>query len=233
MNTEPEPLEAEASSPCMVGQCRHNDCIGGCQCGSDHKRRKYVDAPPVSWQAISLQERQYPCHGCPADYGDNKKPKPIFRRCLSLPSYISNPSSKYQCAVKALQSLALSESLDAAERAFAEAAADLKRAAFITRHAAKRSTAAPSLRSLAAPGTGKGYIGIPEGDHLKAWSMAGKTSMVTSEPYGLRLDSLREMVMIADKHHIDINISASQSMHFPGMNLVVMFTKAEEDRQET
>lgn len=142
-------------------------------------------------------------------------------------SFNSKPSIGYQAAVTALQDLALTESLTVAERAYAEAVASLKMAAFKFRHGVKRSTRTPSLRALARQGTGKGFIRIPEGDHVKAWQREGKLDMITSEPYGLCLDSLRAMVRLADDHGINININACQSVHFPGMTLMVVYTKAE------
>jgi predicted TIM-barrel fold metal-dependent hydrolase len=62
-------------------------------------------------------------------------------------------------------------------------------------------------------------------DHPSLWIKAGKPFSFVSQPYGLSLQDLREIVAYCEEHDLDVSVDAGASWHYPGATVAVEFTR--------
>ena len=62
-------------------------------------------------------------------------------------------------------------------------------------------------------------------DHPSLWIKDGKPFSFVSQPYGLGLQDLREIVAYCEEHNLDVLVDAGMSWHYPGATVAVEFTR--------
>ena len=65
----------------------------------------------------------------------------------------------------------------------------------------------------------------PATDHASLWLREGQPAFFLSEPYALHITVLVEIVAFAQKHGLDVAITAAMSPHFPGATVGVKYTR--------
>lgn len=143
------------------------------------------------------------------------------------------PSTLYVKAADMLRKLAEAEGLDAATRCYAEAMADLRLQQFASKY--KPSAGHACLGRLLGKRCYQ-YRGgrtdvpcrLPGSDHYNLWLREGKPFLYTSEPYGLLMEDVEEMLAVCKAHGLTFDISAG-SFYFPGATLLV---KVRRDGEE-
>lgn len=141
----------------------------------------------------------------------------------------------YKKAVKAIRELMRErskegDSLDLANRAFAEAVAEGWRDLFIMSEGVKsRRTPHVCLSRLkgercrpmecSSPG------GIPGKDHVSEWVKNRKTIMIVSQPYRLSYEDMMKTVEFCEANGLRADVSAD-SWYFPGRTLLVVYRQA-------
>lgn len=125
-------------------------------------------------------------------------------------------SGAYSEAVYALRRLALSEGLDTAQRAVADALADLVRDWWAQMTGAKQSRAqVPHWRRLIGEKPDHAYLDRWE-DHISLWNREGRPWAYVSQPYVLGTGDLRAIVTCCDENELTADVRAEVSWHFPG-----------------
>ena len=130
----------------------------------------------------------------------------------------ANPSPAYIAAVKALKALPLNER----GAAFADAEADDLKAA-MSQRLGKESTGRKSWRRLVGK-QGEPGDQLPGDDHVGLWVNDGELTYI-SQPYGLTLDKLKEIVAVCEESGLKVTIGGG-SWYYPGSTIVVEYTKA-------
>jgi len=75
--------------------------------------------------------------------------------------------------------------------------------------------------SLREPKPGHPPCRPPGADHPLLWLRNGKPAVYTFEPYGMSLDTLRELVAFCDRWGLDLHISGWPAGWFPGATVWV------------
>jgi len=128
----------------------------------------------------------------------------------------------FERAVEALQALEDAGTMDAA---CAEATRDYREQLYIERRGVTLSSGWHFLERL----TGRRAVRDPMRfawlDHTSLWIKAGKPFSFVSQPYGLSLQDLREIVAYCEEHNLDVSVDAGTSWHYPGATVAVEFTR--------
>lgn len=145
-------------------------------------------------------------------------------------------SQKYKQTVKIMQELLAAEGIDVANRAYAEAAHTAVRDAYqkekevtpakdshVCVNRLKGSKNCPDKYN--STGIAKCDLRIPASDHLSEWVKDGETYSIVSQPYGLSLETLKEMIEFCDQHQLMPYISANRAWQFPGSALSIEFRR--------
>lgn len=145
-------------------------------------------------------------------------------------------SQKYKQTVKIMQELLAAEGIDIANRAYAEATHTAVRDAYQKEKGAipakdshvcvnrlKGSKNCPDKYN--STGIAKCDLRIPASDHLSEWVKDGETYSIVSQPYGLSLGTLKEMIEFCDQHQLVPYISANRAWQFPGSALSIEFRR--------
>lgn len=157
--------------------------------------------------------------------------------------FVRKPGPKYLAAVSALRALLAEEGgADLAERAFAQAMSPVLNREYANRRIPSRESL-PCLHRLQgqtcmAPREWDGRpccdSAIPPGsDHLSSWKKKDGATILVSQPYGIRYETLRELVAYCECHGLEADIDAYGSWHFPGHTLLVEVEKKNESRAPT
>ncbi len=108
-----------------------------------------------------------------------------------------------------------------------EATGGRRMASYIERRGVKPSSGWHFLERL----TGRRAVRDPMRfawlDHPSLWIKAGKPFSFVSQPYGLSLQDLREIVAYCEEHDLDVSVDAGASWHYPGATVAVEFTRKE------
>ena len=150
-----------------------------------------------------------------------------------------NGSLKYKQAVKSIQDLVAAEGADVANRAYAEAIHIAVRDVYqkdrgvtpekdshVCVNRLKGSKNCPDKYN--SSGIAKCDLRIPASDHLSEWVKDGETFSIVSQPYGISLASLKEMIKFCEEHQLEPYISADRAWHFPGAALSIEFRRARQ-----
>jgi excisionase family DNA binding protein len=155
--------------------------------------------------------------------------RPRKKRTEVVRSFSDHPSEIYLLVVETIRTLMAKEGLDAAYRAFSEAA--WKRIREEVMHGFKPKGLAHICvqRLLGKKRCPDSYEhpcnspDMPGRDHLSEWVQDGKTSKIVSQPYNLSYETLKELVEYCEKRGLRADISA-ESWHFPGKTIRVDFS---------
>lgn len=150
-------------------------------------------------------------------------------------SFLTQPSEVYSLVVETIRTLIEREEVDAAYRAFAEAAwkyietrvmggLKLKGDGHICIHRLLGEKKCPD--SFENPCLSNN---IPGQDHLSEWVEDGETKAIVSQPYYFSYETMKETVKFCEKHGLRADISA-ESWHFPGRTLRVDYTLKKETK---
>ena len=134
-------------------------------------------------------------------------------------------SMRYCEAVEAVRQLALAEGLDTAQRAFADAVADLSRERWVQSTGAKQSQAqVPHWRRLLGERPNYGDSDDWE-DHNSLWNREGRPWAYVVQPYWLETDDLRQIVKRCDENELTADVCSTLSWHFPGHTELVVLRR--------
>lgn len=147
---------------------------------------------------------------------------------------MSKPSQRYADAVTALAALVQAEGPDAATRAYAQATWETRREQWAAKHGGlKQSAGHVCLSRLlgkrrcneAGPDTLR-PCRPPGADHCSLWLKDGVPEVLVSQPYGLGLQTMRELVALCDRCDFDASVDTWPAWHFPGGVLMVEIRRA-------
>ena len=153
--------------------------------------------------------------------------------------FMSNPSPAYRAAVSVLHQLADAEGVDAANRAYAEVAAERIEDLYASKHGLRLSQGHPCFGRVVRPGY-KGchssemcsdnprYIpcSVPGRDHVSLWLKNGRPYSYVFQPYSLDKATLRQLVQQCDDYNMELSINGNSSWHFPGDTIFVEITRS-------
>ena len=139
----------------------------------------------------------------------------------------------YKNAVLAVKEVIASHGEDWGTRVCAEALAEIRLKAMISKdlkpygghicYLRLFNKRCPSYR-----GVEDGHICLPPfSDHNSLWGKDGDVTTLVSQPYGLYSDNLKAMLEFGDKKKLEFHVDAWPSWHFPGSVVTVMWTKKE------
>ena len=130
----------------------------------------------------------------------------------------------YRDAVRALRQVALTEGLDRAQRAVADALAGVTHLRFLKGPGAKKSRVRVRhwRRFMGERPTEASYGHVD--DHSSLWNRERKPWAYISQPYHLDTHDLREIVARCD-HGLTAIVRADVSWYFPGGTLAVIWTR--------
>jgi hypothetical protein len=148
-------------------------------------------------------------------------------------SFKSKASDRYRQAVQCLRALIAEESLDDAERAYAEAVEEHRRKVYakgagkqsqdshvcVHRLLGKRCPSRSNYEEMCETQR------LPGADHLSEWRKADGTRRIVSQPYGLAYETLKETVAFCERLGLEAYIDAWPAWHFPGYTLLVEYRK--------
>lgn len=104
---------------------------------------------------------------------------------------------------------------DLVQRAYSEVASEEYENTYKEMYGVRRSKGHTCIQRLIGKRTCDGSNCRPPGsDHAKLWIRDGKPFSFTFEPYHLRKNVLKELIIFCEDHGLDFEISNS-SMHFP------------------
>ncbi len=130
----------------------------------------------------------------------------------------------YRDAVRALRQVALSEGLDRAQRAVADALAGVTHLNFLKGTGATESRVqVKHWRRLIGERPIEARYD-PVDDHCSLWNRERKPWAYISQPYHLETHDLREIVARCD-HGLTATVRADVSWYFPGGTLAVIWTR--------
>ena len=145
-------------------------------------------------------------------------------------------SAKYQQAVAILRELLQAEGEDVANRAFAEAVSDDRKKAFLKSGGVKmvrgKHPCFYRLKKERCPDDHsqsdypKCVLRSPIDDHIYEFTKNGKTDSLVAQPYEITHEELVKAVPFCELNGLRMNISVSDSWHFPGKTLLVEFRRA-------
>lgn len=149
-----------------------------------------------------------------------------------------HPSDQYRAVLGAVTALATAEGIDIAERACAEAVIPFKYKAFVERcqveeHKGSHVCEERLKGHSRCPETPQNLIhlhneSLPAADHLAEWEKDGKTTAITSQPYGISFSALKAIVRYCEQNNFEAEIDAG-SWWFPGRTVLIVFTKVDLD----
>lgn len=140
-------------------------------------------------------------------------------------------SVEWRAAAAALQTLLKKEDFRAVEHVFAHVVGPARRASWQKQRQVKPSASAHvcfyRLIGKRCPSEKCDSPSIiPNADHCPEWRGEGHTEIIVSQPYELRLEKLKGMVALSEKHNLDVTLRAWESWHFPGNTLSVEYRRA-------
>ena len=127
----------------------------------------------------------------------------------------------YWNAVQALEAL----DADEAGQAYIEATGGRRMDSYIERRGVKPTTGSPFIERLTGDRAVPNPVRFAWLDHPSLWIKAGKPFSFVSQPYGLSLQDLREIVAYCEEHNLDVSVDAGASWHYPGATVAVEFTR--------
>jgi len=170
----------------------------------------------------------------PADQTATDRPRELRRRILAVPTthrrvtrFCFSPTEDYQRAVESLRKLNDEDAHRAAAEALSPRAAD-----WLAYYLGSRVGAAidPARRAGGRRCTYKtelrGHGCRPPGcDHANLWRRPNGELIYVTEPYGIDLRTLREMIEFADRHGLVFKIDARLSPHFPAATVAAIWRR--------
>lgn len=63
---------------------------------------------------------------------------------------------------------------------------------------------------------------IPHADHTDVWIKDGKAVLITTQPYNMGIEKLRDIIEFCDKWGLEFSIKGG-SWHYPGFTKMLMF----------
>lgn len=73
----------------------------------------------------------------------------------------------------------------------------------------------------------------PYADHSRLWIGPNGSMMYTTEPYGVSLDQMREIVAFCDRYGFDVRVDPRAAWHFPGGTEALVYTKRDDGLAST
>jgi|CZCA01.1.fsa_nt_gi hypothetical protein len=140
--------------------------------------------------------------------------------------YMSNRTPAYLAAVRALNALAV-EDRDAVDQAYIEAGRGFRRETYIKRRGVKPTTGNPFIERLTGARVVPNPVRFGWMDHVSLWIKDGKPFSFVTQPYGLSLEDLKEIVAYCEEHNLDVFVDAGMSWHYPGSTVAVELTREE------
>ena len=130
----------------------------------------------------------------------------------------------FERAVEALQALEDAGTMDAA---CAEATRDYREQLYIKRRGVKLSPGLCILERLTGRRAVRDPVSFAWIDHRSLWLKDGKPYSFVTQPYGLSLNDLKQIVAYCEEHGLDVFVDAGLSWHYPGTTVAVEFTRRE------
>ena len=106
-----------------------------------------------------------------------------------------------------------------------EATGGRRMASYIERRGVKPSSGWCFLERLTGRRAVRDPMRFAWMDHPSLWIKDGKPFSFVSQPYGLGLQDLREIVAYCEEHNLDVLVDAGMSWHYPGATVAVEFTR--------
>ena len=140
--------------------------------------------------------------------------------------FLDRPSDLYITAVAALRELLVAEGEDHVNRAFADAVAVARQKRFVD---VKGVTEGGDGHACVYRLTGKdcpkepSHRDLPAGEHVTEWVKDGQTVSITSHPYGISYEELKQIVEFCERYGLEAFIDARTAWRFPGWALKVEY----------
>lgn len=106
-----------------------------------------------------------------------------------------------------------------------EATGGRRMASYIERRGVKPSSGWCFLERLTGRRAVRDPVSFAWIDHRSLWLKDGKPYSYVTQPYGLSLSDLKQIVSYCDEHGLDVFVDAGLSWHYPGTTVAVEFTR--------
>jgi hypothetical protein len=145
------------------------------------------------------------------------------------------PSEAYTKALKSLHEAIVAK--QEVSRIYAEASSDVIRERWTKKHGVKRASGGLCIQRLFGKRC-KAYPFsdcdcLPLGsDHIDMWRRDGKVIYLTSQPYGISSQKLKEVQEYCDRFGLVFDIDALDSWHYPAWTILITYcTQAFHDEE--
>lgn len=130
----------------------------------------------------------------------------------------------YLAAVRALEALA-AEDPEAMAQAYIEAGGGYRKEHYIKSRSVKPTMGNPFIERLAGARAVPNPVRFGWMDHPSLWVRGGKPFSFVSQPYGLSLEDLKQIVAYCEEHNLNALVDAGMSWHCPGSTVAVELTR--------